>query len=245
MRPAPGSGVLVAFMCRLRYHLESAGLVANGANRFDHHTQRIREKMLEGPLVFVDIDTQRDFLEPTGKLYVAGSAEILPNLERLTSFAVRHGIPILATACCHLPDDPELNTFPPHCMAGTAGQERVAATAHPDSLVLDVGEPLNGEIPIHLTLLKRELDVFSRPDADVLIERFNSVRPTFVVYGVATDYCVRAAVEGLLHRQCQVAIVADAVRAIDNSAEVAILSDFARRGAVLTVTEFVCSVSSS
>ena len=36
--------------------------------------------MLEGPLVFVDIDTQRDFLEPTGALYVAGSTEILPNL---------------------------------------------------------------------------------------------------------------------------------------------------------------------
>ncbi len=34
--------------------------------------------MLEGPLVFVDIDTQRDFLELTGALYVPGSAEIVP-----------------------------------------------------------------------------------------------------------------------------------------------------------------------
>ena len=41
------------------------------------------EKMLEGPLVFVDIDTQRDFLEPTGALYVPGSAEILAQLGRL------------------------------------------------------------------------------------------------------------------------------------------------------------------
>ncbi len=62
----------------------------------------------------------------------------------------------------------------------------------------------------------------------------------FVVYGVATDYCVRAAVEGLLRRRCQVAIVADAVRAIDSSAEPLILTDFARRGVLLTVTGVVC-----
>ena len=75
--------------------------------------------MLDGPLVFVDIDTQHDFLDPTGALYVAGSAEILPNLRRLTEFAVNHKIPILATACFHQPDDPELEIFPPHCLAHT------------------------------------------------------------------------------------------------------------------------------
>jgi nicotinamidase/pyrazinamidase len=197
--------------------------------------------MLESPLVFVDIDTQRDFLEPTGALYVPNSAEILPNLERLTRFARVHQIPVLATSCAHHPDDPELNIFPPHCMAGTIGQERVAETARPDSVVLDVDERLGGELPPHLTLFKRELDVFSRPDADDLITRYNRTSPTFVVYGVATDYCVRAAVEGLLLRHCRVAIVVDAVRAIDAAAETAILTEFARRGTVFTVTEVVDS----
>ena len=110
--------------------------------------------MLEGPFVFVDIDTQRDFLEPTGALYVPNSAEILPNLERLTRFARVHRIPVLATSCAHYPGDPELNRFPPHCMAGTEGEERIAETTWPDSTVLDVDERLGGEIPPHLTLLK-------------------------------------------------------------------------------------------
>jgi len=201
--------------------------------------------MLEGPLVFVDIDTQRDFLEPAGALFVPGSTEILPNLARLTQFATNHHIPILATACAHAADDPELTRFPPHCMAGTTGQERVRATSCPHSVVLSVAERLVGDLPRHLTLQKRELDVFTRPDADDVVARYNRDRSTFVVYGVATDYCVLVNVEGLLNRQCRVAIVIDAIRAIDSSSEAGILTDFARRGALLTVTEVVCADPSS
>ena len=168
--------------------------------------------------VFVDVDTQRDFLEPDGALYVTGASAIIANLERLTAFAREQRIPVIATACCHQPDDVELNIFPPHCMAGAPGQARIAATDWPGSVVLDIDRRLDGGvIPPHLTLWKREFDVFSRPDGDDLIAVYNRERPTFVVYGVATDYCVRAVVEGLLDRACRVAIVVDAIRAIDAS----------------------------
>lgn len=197
--------------------------------------------MLEGPLVFVDIDTQRDFLEPSGALYVAGSTEILHNLEHLTQFTRTHAVPILATACNHAADDLELARFPPHCMAGTVGQQRVAATACADSLVLDLADRLMGELPAHLTLMKREFDVFSRQDADDLIARYNRSAPRFVVYGVATDYCVRAAAEGLLTRGCQVAIVADAVRAIDPAKESELMTSWAHRGVLLVMTDVVVS----
>jgi len=201
--------------------------------------------MLEGALVFVDIDTQRDFLEPSGALFVPRATEILPNLARLTQFATNQHIPILATACAHVADDPELRRFPPHCMAGTIGQDRVRATSCPHSIVLSVTERLIGDLPRHLTLQKRELDVFSRPDADDLVARYNRDRPTFVVYGVATDYCVLVNAQGFLKRQCRVAIVLDAIRAIDSSSEASILTDFARRGALLTVTDVVCGDPSS
>jgi nicotinamidase/pyrazinamidase len=196
--------------------------------------------MCERPLVFVDIDTQRDFLEPTGALYVPGSTEILPNLARLTQFARAHQIPILATACSHSTGDPELAQFPQHCMAGTPGQQRVQATFCADSVVLAAGDRLEGELPPHLTLQKQEFDVFSRPDAGDLIMRYNVGRPLFVVYGVATDFCVRVTVEGLLKRQCDVAIVIDAVRAIDPAAEAEILTDFAQRGVLLALAGVVC-----
>lgn len=197
--------------------------------------------MLDGPLVFVDIDTQRDFLEESGALYVPGSRSILRNLERLSRFADDRRIPVVATACCHTPDDAELSQFPPHCMAGTDGQRRVRETERADSVVLAAGQRLEGPLPRHLTLPKRAFDVFSRPDAAGLFARYDEEKPTFVVYGVATDYCVKAAVEGLLDRGCRVAVVVDAVRAIDPEAEAALFDDWARRGALLVMTEAVCS----
>src|SRR3954447_22240494 len=121
--------------------------------------------MFDGPLVFVDVDTQRDFLEPGGALYIAGSEEILPNLARLTGFARERGIQVLATACAHLPGDPEFEVFPPHCVLGTPGQERVEATSWPGSVILEPEARLEGELPSHLTIQKVKYDVFSHPDA--------------------------------------------------------------------------------
>jgi nicotinamidase/pyrazinamidase len=199
------------------------------------------KSMLEGPLVFFDVDTQRDFMEPGGTLYVARATEIVPNLARLTQTASRRAIPILATACSHQPGDPELQHFPPHCMAGTAGQGRIPATAHPGSVKLPVGRRMRNERPPHLTVEKSEYDVFSRADSGEILDCYNEEHPLFVVYGVATDYCVSKAVEGLLARHCRTAIVVDAIRAIDPAAEPGILTDFARRGALLLVTQVVCA----
>jgi nicotinamidase/pyrazinamidase len=199
-------------------------------------------RVLDTPLVFVDIDTQRDFLEPWGALIIAGSHEIRSNLARLTRFAQDHHIPILATACSHTPTDPELARFRPHCLAGTPGQERITETAC-ESVILGPADRLAGSLPPHLTLLKRELDLFSRPDADELIARYNAPHPRFVVYGVATDYCIKAAAAGLLARGCRIALVADAVRSIDPAAEAAILTELAQGGALITLTDVVCGMA--
>jgi nicotinamidase/pyrazinamidase len=198
--------------------------------------------MLDGPMVFVDIDTQRDFLDPGGALFVPGSTAIVPRLARLTRFARDQRIPILATACAHTPDDPELKTFPPHCMIGTTGAERIEATFCPKSLLLNDHPELPVRVPPHLTLLKRHYDLFTHPRADELIALYASGQPIFVVYGVATDYCVAAAIRGLLARRCRIALVVDAIRAIDNEAEAGFLTEFARRGVLLTMTDVICDL---
>jgi nicotinamidase/pyrazinamidase len=196
--------------------------------------------MLRGPQVFVDVDTQRDFLEPSGALYVPGSAAIVGNLARLTLRARVHDIPVLATACAHAVDDPDPEPFPPHCLIGTRGQERIEATSWPGGTVVARDSTYNGGVVSHLTVQKRYYDAFSHPAMDGIVALYNTGRPTFVVYGVATDYCVRANVFGLLERGFRVAVVADAVRAVFAEAEPKVLTELARRGAVLTLTDVVC-----
>ena len=77
--------------------------------------------------------------------------------------------------------------------------------------------------------------MFTQPAADQAVadlrRRFG--QPRFVVYGVATDYCVRCAVVGLLQRGVPVEIVIDAVRAVSADHEAGVLSDLIAQGAVL------------
>jgi nicotinamidase/pyrazinamidase len=197
--------------------------------------------MWQGPVVFIDIDTQRDFLEPGGALYITGSAAIRPNLARLTAFARANNIPVLATACAHTLDEADPEPFPPHCLVGSPGQRRIAETEWPGSLIIGPDDRFSqAEIAPHLTLEKRRYDVFSHPDADRIVELYARHGPAFIVYGVATDYCVKAAAIGLLARRQRVVVVTDAIRAVDPAGEPHVLTEFVQRGAVLTVTELVC-----
>ena len=59
-------------------------------------------------LLFWDVDTQYDFLQPDGKLYVPRAEAIIPRLKALTVFAHAKGIRIIASAEDHVPGHPEL-----------------------------------------------------------------------------------------------------------------------------------------
>ncbi len=194
-------------------------------------------------LIFVDIDTQRDFLDPDGALYVPDSASIRPRLAALTLHARKFSIHVLASACAHTPDDAELRDFPPHCMLGTRGQERIPETERPDGVVLDPRASLHADadLPLHLTLQKKEYDVATHPAFDRVVERCRHQvgDPLFVVYGVATDFCVRKAAEALRARDFRVALVVDAIRPIERAGEPEVLRDLVARGVVLTLTDVV------
>ena len=195
---------------------------------------------IPGSRTFLDIDTQRDFLDPGGSLFLPGSESIRPNLAQLTRYARDHAIPVIATACAHRLDDPDPEPFPPHCLVGSKGQQRIKETDWPGSLVLGPDDRFTGDRPPpHLTIQKRKYDVFTHSDFERILGIYRET--TFVIYGVATDYCVRCAAEGLLARGKPVALVADAIRPVDPQAEPAILTDLVHRGAGLTRTDLVCA----
>ncbi len=141
----------------------------------------------EGKWIFIDIDTQIDFMLPHGRLYVESAEQLLPLLKQLTQFARAHHIPIISSMDAHAADDPEFQQFPPHCVKGTPGQQKVPETLTSAPVVI----PERGSFALpgsaeQVIVEKSSLDIFSNPNTEVLLAQLK--RHELVVYGVATDY---------------------------------------------------------
>lgn len=195
--------------------------------------------MTQHKMVFVDVDTQADFLLPAGRLYVPGAEKLLPTLECLRDFAQSHQIPILASTDAHATDDPEFRQWPPHCVRQTPGQLKVPESLTGRYLVVpqERQSPLTDEELSRYQqwiLEKDDLDMFTNPQADDLVRRLDAER--YVVYGVATEYCVRLAVKGLLERKRRVALLLDAIKEIEPSGGEAALRELREGGAELIQT---------
>jgi nicotinamidase/pyrazinamidase len=190
--------------------------------------------------VFLDIDTQLDFLYPAGALYVPGSEDIVPNLAALTRHGVSRGHQIIASVDAHSEDDPEFKIWKPHCVVGTTGQLKAVSALCERPLVVssapDALEPLVEHLPNakQIIIEKQLLDCFSNPNLIRLLDALEPKR--FVVYGVATEYCVRCAVEGLLGHGKPIYLVSDAIRSIDREAGEKLLKEFSAKGVELRET---------
>lgn len=160
--------------------------------------------------VFVDVDTQVDFVEPDGALYVPKAETLKPAFARLIAAARAHDLPLVASADAHEPGDPEFEIFPPHCVAGTPGQRRIAETEQPSAQLVPLDGRIDGVLdrarPVVLEKVK--FDLFTNPAADAALSA--SGAETAVVFGVALDYCVRAAALGLRERGYDTVVVRDA-----------------------------------
>ncbi len=187
--------------------------------------------------VFIDVDTQVDFMEPHGALYVPGAETLKPRLARLLEAARAAGAPIVASADAHLAGDPEFAQFPPHCLAGTPGQERVAETAHEGARVIAADgterEPGAGAV----LLEKVAFDLFTNPAADAVLEEVGA--EVAVVFGVALDYCVRAAALGLRARGLETVVVEDATRPVTEATGATARAELEAAGVRFVDTEAV------
>ena len=201
-----------------------------------------------------DVDTQVDFMEPDGKLSVPGAADVVPAMERLVEAARAAGLVHVASADDHELTDPEIsetpdwqNTFPPHCLRGTRGAEKIRATKQRDPLPLPL-MPYPPELLVELIanrrellLLKKSIYVFTNPNADPLLDALDP--DEIVVFGVATDVCDDTAIRDFLRRGRRVVFVEDAARGLDEQ-RTAACTAFWREGGVefSTVEEVIASL---
>jgi nicotinamidase/pyrazinamidase len=174
-----------------------------------------------------DVDTQVDFMEPNGKLYVPGARDVAANMERLVDACRAARVTHVASADDHELTDPEIsaepdftNTYPPHCLRGTRGAEKILETKQRDPLPLSLVPFPPGLIPglvggrREILLLKKNFNVFTNPNTDPLLDALDPEE--IVVFGVATDVCDDAAIRGFLQRGRRVVFVEDAARGLDD-----------------------------
>jgi nicotinamidase/pyrazinamidase len=200
--------------------------------------------------IFWDVDTQVDFMEPSGKLYVPGARDVAPALERLVDAARAAGVVHVASADDHELTDPEIsespdlrNTFPPHCLRGTHGAEKILETKQRDPLPLSLVPFPPGLIPglvggrREILLLKKNFNVFTNPNTEPLLDALDPEE--IVVFGVATDVCDDAAILGFLLRGRRVRFVEDAASGLDEARVAACTAVWRERGVEFSSAEEV------
>lgn len=79
--------------------------------------------------ILIDVDTQADFVDPTGTLHVPADPSVRETIATALRDAASSGIPILGSVDSHAHDAwefaPNGGPFPPHCVKGTPGWIRV------------------------------------------------------------------------------------------------------------------------
>ena len=191
--------------------------------------------------VFIDVDTQRDFMYPHGAGYFPQAGRISPMVARLFRCARSRGYPVISTTMCLRSNDS--GSFPAinGCIEGTNGQKKPAFAL----LAGRTSFGPNGNTDLSVGLLrrcqqvifeKRGTDPFEHPKFDRLLTRTQVEE--YVVFGVAVEDAVKHTVMGLLARGKQVKLVIDASASRDtHQAEMALRLMIAKGVRVITARE--------
>lgn len=183
--------------------------------------------------IFFNVDTQRDFINPGGALYIKDAELIKTQLQFLTQLAEENKIKVINTADFHNERSKEIsatpdfiNTFPKHCMCDSEGCNFIEET-NPKKFYKDnyyivryTDDKIDEEQfrrARNIIVLKDEFDVFKSNkliEETLMLIQKDVVVENIVVYGVATDICVAFVIDGLLKRRFKVSLVFDAVKGL-------------------------------
>ena len=196
-------------------------------------------------VVFWDVDTQIDFMEPAGKLYVPGAEEIRLNLAYLTNMG--SGVRLSGSVDAHMPNDPEFVEWLEHCVYGTPGQLKIQDSSVEDILFVP-SVKLSSEQLAEVAAFdgqvifeKQDTDVSSNPNVKPFMDL---IEPDLVVvYGVVTEICVNLTVNYLAgDLGYRAVVVVDAVKELDPSEADSCQADWKALGVKMVKTSSVYSM---
>ena len=147
------------------------------------------------------VDMQRDFVLVNGKLAVPGATSLIrPSNEFIKTVSFDKTIATFDTHYSETYSDTnEAKMFPPHCLYGTWGWQSAINMAN------------------YVRILKNQFDVWEKPhDIEQALKGFTPENTTVYIMGVASDFCVKYAINGYLNRGYSVIILQDLCCGINN-----------------------------
>ena len=207
-------------------------------------------------IIVWNVDTQNDFMNADGALSVPDAVKTVGNLSRIFESATKNSIPIYGSADDHNEKSAEFSRnggpFPDHCVRGTDGQLNIPETYLGSAKVgvlrwdsqygkEELAQKLNRP---QVILTKDDNDVFTSPHIGVLLEKVPE-NSTIYVIGVATEYCDRCAVVGLVkwskshNKNWTVAVVTDAIKEITEEGRAKAFEEFKDLGVKFVTTSEV------
>jgi len=201
-------------------------------------------------IIFWDVDTQFDFMRPEGALYVPGAEEIINRVGQVRRFALENGCSILSDVDWHRMNNPEISqqpdmktTFPPHCIAGTPGADRVGDLGDVPIDYVEIDEVDMAQLrqlvqkdQFHIVIRKQSLNVFDNPNTHKLVDL---IRPEHVIaFGVALDCCVYYVLRELSkHKGVRLSLLTDATKGLQIRPDEEVYDELRRRGVEITTFE--------
>lgn len=232
----------------LKDFTSSGGYAVKISARVEKSVEDVKKEMEKrnAPrIVFFDIDTQFDFLNKKGALYVDGADKIIGNIGKLTRYAYKNDIYIFSSQDTHREEDPEFKQFPPHCIERKKGVCKIKESVINNRVVLKYSKvyslrELREKVSSHkqIILTKNVLNVFSNPNTLLLLDLL--FPDLVVVYGVVTEYCVKEVIDGLIKYGFNVALVEDAVKEISFSIKDQLFSQWRKKGVSFFTTDEIC-----
>lgn len=199
----------------------------------------------------VDVDTQHGFCDPRGALFVRGAEKAIPNVARLNRDAVARGIPLIGSVDSHDFSSPEFVTnggpWPVHCVKGTWDWLKPGATL-PERFRIVGRDPTDvvrafegGRAALYFE--KDVYSIFDNRNVDGLLAALGGPLEVHV-YGLATDYCVRAAALEFRKRGHDVVVATDAIAGVAPQTTRSALDEMREAGVRFATTDAVLAAGS-
>lgn len=215
--------------------------------------------------VLVDVDVQFDFCDPEGALYVPNA--LAPTWRALVRWAADGRHPIVGSVDSHAFDawefasnsnrgpSGEKPNFPDHCVKGTRGWLKPVETLPERFRFVAPGGPTDRTSYLVAELSAAEVQaiyfekevysLFANDLAEPFVALLASDRPTeFIVFGLATEYCVKAAALGLRERGHRTVVLTDAIAGLDPAAIEIALAEIESAGCELQSVRDVLGAAS-